>query len=292
MMTKKTSDKNPVVTGWEQPLTDTPGTWDNITPSVDMPAATKDPALEFENATEEQSWGDSFSELTIEQHSGAFDPDIAKYLIYGESGTGKTRLASTFPNVIFADVDHGMSSVTEQVDKVYIHDNDHGFKELEAMHAFLEAGEHSYKTVVIDTLNEMQRVIMRFTIEEFTHVRRSYGNMPGMGDYGKMLYEFIELTRKFCALPMRVIFLAQVNTQQFDTDVLMPQLVGKNSAREIMRKMDIAGYVYKSDQEDPQGRKFSEITFDAVNYVTKDRSYRLPSAMLDPTYSRIAAFWK
>jgi len=228
--------------------------------------------------------------LDIHQHSGQFDPQIAKILIYGETGMQKTRLASTFPNVIFANVDHGMSSVTEQVDEVYIDDDNTGFEKLKGLYRFLKEGQHDYKAVVIDTLNEMQRVIMRFTIEEYTHIRRSYGNLPGQSDYGKMLYEFLELTRDFISLPMQVVLIAQVNSKVFDTDILMPQLVGKNSAREILRKMDVVGHLYR--QEGEGEHKLPIVSFDSVEFVTKDRSNKLPVALSNPSYDRIAAYWK
>jgi hypothetical protein len=228
--------------------------------------------------------------LNIAQHSGRFNPSQAKILVYGETGMQKTRMASTFPHVIFADVDHGMASVTEKVDTVYIEDNNQGFEQLKKLYAFLKAGEHEYETVVLDTLNEMQRVIMRFTIEEYSHVRRSYGNLPGQSDYGKMLYEFLELTRDYISLPMRVVLLAQVSSKVFDTDTLMPQLIGKNTAREILRKMDVVGYIYRQDGEGD--RKVPVISFDAVDYVTKDRSNKLPAALPDPSYAAMAAYWR
>lgn len=242
----------------------------------------------------QEGWGETtqpqqtLSQLVIQEHAGFFEPAYAKILIYGESGTGKTRLASTFPAVIFADVDKGMSSVTEKVDKVSI-DN---FTQLEQLYSYLKSGEHGYKTVVIDTLNEMQRVAMQLTVEQFPMIRRAYEDLPSQSDYGKMLHDFMELTRKFIELPMMVVLLAQVISRQFDTDVLQPQLIGKNSAREIARKMDVIGYIYKSDKESSDKKKLAEVSFDATEYVTKDRSYCLPQQLLDPTYPRISAFWK
>jgi hypothetical protein len=183
-----------------------------------------------------------------------------------------------------------MSSVNWEVDKIFVPDDNTGFTLLREAYRMLKAGNHGYETVVLDTLNEMQRIIMRFTIEEYTHVRRSYGNLPGQSDYGKMLYEFLELTRDFVALPMRVVLLAQVNSRVFDTDMLMPQLIGKNSAREILRKMDIVGYIYKGEGEGD--RKVPTLSFDGAEFVTKDRSNRLPAVLANPTYSRMAAYWK
>jgi len=229
------------------------------------------------------------AEVFIREHAGEFNPEICKSLFYGESGSGKTRLGSTYPEVLFLDIDKGMASVTEHVDAADIDT----FRQMQDAYAFLKGGSHSYTSVVIDTVNEMQRLAMGATIEDFPQIRRSYDNLPSQSDYGKMLHDWIELTRDFILLPMRVVLLAQVNTRQFDTDVLMPQLIGKNSAREVARKMDVIGHIYKSEKEDTAtGKKISEVCFDAPEYVTKDRSFRLPAILPTPTYDRIASFWK
>lgn len=243
------------------------------------------------NPADNNGWGmapePQYSPLVIERHEGKFNPDIVKMLLYGESGTGKTRLASSFPDVLFADIDKGMASVTLPVDRVGI-DN---WKQLEELHAFLKgsAEARDYTTVVIDTLNEMQRLAMGMTIEEFQHIKRSYGNLPSQSDYGKMLHDMVELTRSFVALPVRVVLLAQVISKQFDTDVLQPQLVGKNTAREIARKMDVIGYTYKVAGEGE--KQLLAVSFDAVDYVTKDRSFKLPSQIVEPSFSKIAGYW-
>ena len=255
-----------------------------------MAAKSKQPVLSWgdETVSEEQPVEEVAPSLLIKQHTGVFDPTNINILIYGESGTGKTRLASTFPNAIFADIDKGMSSVTEPVDVAEIEE----FSQLEDLYQFLAYGSHTYETVVIDTLNEMQRIAMHATVEEFPGIRRSYDNLPSMSDYGKMLHDFQEMVLKFFYLPMKLVLLAQVISRQFDTDVLQPQLVGKNSARDVCRKMDVIGYIYKSDKEDETGKKFAEIAFDATNYVTKDRSFKLPAVLTDPTYRKINSYWK
>jgi len=284
-MPKKSSKTEVPEQGWELPANPEPiaEDWDTTNPEPETVEATE-PTQDDWNAVPTQSHGQIF----IREHAGQFDPSLVKMLVYGESGTGKTRLASTFPKVLFLDIDKGMSSVTEHVDAVDI-DN---FHQLEEAYAFLKSGEHEYETVVIDTLNEMQRIAMRATVADFPQIRRSYDDLPSMSDYGKMLHEFLELTRDFVHLPLRVVLLAQVNSRQFDTDVLMPQLVGKNSAREVARKMDVIGYIEKSDHEDQAGHKLAQIVFDADNYVTKDRSFALPPVLVDPTYVRIASHWK
>lgn len=252
----------------------------------------------WDNSTEVEDWGEIKTvtvELEIAKHTGKFAADFVKYLFYGESGTGKTRLASTFPNVIFADIDHGMSSVTEQVARIDIEDDPaqqiSAFEKLEHMYKFLKTGNHNYKTVVIDTLNEMQRIAMQATVEDFPAIRRSYENLPSQSDYGKMLHDFIELVRNFIALPMQVVLLAQVGTRQFETDVLQPQLIGKNTSREICRKMDVIGYIQTSPTENTDTHmRYAEIFFNSSEAVVKDRSFLLPALLVDPNYDRIRSY--
>lgn len=223
--------------------------------------------------------------LTIERHEGTFNPAQAKILIYGESGVGKSRFASTFPNVLFIDMDLGMSSITEQVDKLTIED----FRQLSGIHEYLAGGDHPYTAVVLDTLNEMQRLAMGSTIDEFPKIKgRAYGNLPNMADYGKMLHDMVEMTRKFISLPMQVILISQVNSRQFDTDVLQPQLIGKNTARELARKMDVIGYIYKVTEQE---QEVPHITFSATNYVTKDRSFKLPAVLPGASYDSLMEYW-
>ena len=97
----------------------------------DTPASAPVTADEWQTEMETQTVS---IELQVKKHTGTFNPDIAKFLFYGESGTGKTRLASTFPDTIFADVDKGMSSVTEQVDQVEIDT----FRQLEGFYQLLK----------------------------------------------------------------------------------------------------------------------------------------------------------
>lgn len=263
-----------------------------------------DPAVDTMAEEQTENWGgpaeNSSSSLLIQQHSGQFNAAQAKILIYGESGTEKTRLASTFPNIILADTDNGLSSVDRQIDSVAIGrltvlDEENPDKEppdpmqqMKDLLSFLRAGDHGYETVVIDTLNELQKMAMGNVLGKYK-MKRFYGDLPTMGDYGKMLNDFLGLVRDFIALPMRVVLIAQVTSQQFDTDVLQPQLTGKNTAREIARKMDIIGYTYKQMQD---GESVPMIGFDSPGYVTKDRSGKLPAVLERPTYEAIAQYWE
>lgn len=246
-----------------------------------------------EETTEEEQQDDGWGagavtraipQLQIETHTGRFNEAEMKMLVYAESGTGKTRFTATFPDALIVDTDHGLASVDWEVDNVRINN----FHQAEDVYQFLLNGEHQYETVVIDTLNELQRMAMASTIDDFPQVRRSYSNLPSMADYGKMLNDFMNLTRNFIALPMRVILVAQVKSREYEDEVLMPQLTGKQTARELARKMDLIGYMY--NVMDDTESLVPAVTFSSPDYVTKDRSNLLPVEIQSPTYELVAQY--
>ena len=143
-----------------------------------------------------------------------------------------------------------------------------------------------YSTIVLDSLNEMQYLAMSSTLENYPKIRRSYGSLPGESDYGKMLFDFDNMIRFYKSLPYHILLIAQSNTQQRDTDIVMPQLTGKNTARNIMRMMDVIGYLHKSDDS-----KVRVMSFDVSDHVTKDRSGQLPAKLQRPTFRAMSTFW-
>ncbi len=220
-------------------------------------------------------------DLVIEQlEGGGFNPDRVRFLIYGESGVGKTRFASTWPNVLFLDIDDGLASVDIPVDRLRITD----WVQLRMAYEFLSTQEHDYKTIVVDSLNEAQALALANTVESFPNIRRPYDSLAAQSDYGKMLSDFDNMVRALKSLPIHIVFVAQVTGKEFETDVIQPQLIGKHTARNITRMMDIVGYMYREDQNPIMAFSLSEFT-------SKDRSGCLPNTMQNPTYNKIAQYW-
>jgi len=218
-------------------------------------------------------------------HEGKFNVDQVKFLVYGESGVGKTVFSATWPDVCFLDIDKGMSSITREV-----HSFDINYWEdlLEAAE-FLTMDKHPFKTVVLDSLNELQYLSMKHVVKTYPSVRRSYDSLPGVSDYGKMLADVDAAVRYIRAIPLNVILIAQVANREFETDPVQPQLTGKATARNISRMMDVVGYLDK--REATEGAKLRVMIFDATNYVTKDRSGKLPQMVENPTYEKLLKYW-
>lgn len=211
---------------------------------------------------------------------GGFNPDRIRTLVYGESGVGKTRFFSTWPKPLFIDLDDGMASVTTQVDRIGVTD----WADIEAIYQFLLEGEHGYKTIVIDSVNELQLLALRATVQNFPNVKRSYNSLAGQSDYGKMLADVDETIRWFKGLPIHLGLIAQVAPKEFDTDIVVPQLLGKQSARNYCRMMDVVGYMYREEDK-------PTLAFNLAEFTSKDRSGALPPTITNPTYKRLARYW-
>jgi len=234
--------------------------------------------------------------VVLEEHEGFFNLDEVKLLVYGESGVGKTVFASTWPECVFLDIDKGMSSITRRVSRIPINGtpDQTAWEGLLRSVTYLESGQHKFGTAVVDSLNEMQTISMDHIIDRYPKIRRPYDALASQSDYGKMLFDFDSTVRRLKALPMHVVFICQVAPQQYETDVVQPQLVGKHTSRNMARMMDIVGYLYKQEGggEGDKDKKSRVMVFDAVNHVTKDRSDMLPLTIEDPRFSELYAFWQ
>jgi len=220
-------------------------------------------------------------DLIIEQLTGGgFNPDRVRFLVYGESGVGKTRFSATWPNPLFLDIDDGLASVDQPVDRLRITE----WPQLRMAFEYLSTQEHDYKTIIVDSLNEGQALALADTVSSFPNIRRPYDSLAAQSDYGKMLSDFDNMVRALKSLPIHVVFVAQVTGKEFETDIIQPQLIGKHTARNICRMVDIVGYMYREDQDPVMAFSLSEFT-------SKDRSGCLPTSIQNPSYSKLAQYW-
>jgi hypothetical protein len=223
-------------------------------------------------------------------HEGKFDPLNIKFLVYGESGAGKTVFASTWPDVVFLDIDKGMSSVNKNIFRFPI---DY-WEDLVDVSTYLAYGEHPFKTIVIDSVNEMQNLSLRSVVSRFSTVKRAYESLAGVGDYGKMLDDVDKALRFFKSIRGNLVLIAQVAPREYETDPVRPLLTGKNSPRAITQMMDVVGFLDKTESASPNpgGGKLRTMMFDGVGYVVKDRSGTLPAKVEDPSYGSLMKYWE
>lgn len=212
---------------------------------------------------------------------GGFNPECVKFWIYGESGAGKTYFAATWEDAVILKVDKGIASITWPINIIDIKE----WYDLFEAYKYLASGKHPFKTIVLDSLNEAQKMAMRYTLETFTHIKRSYDSMPSESDWGKMLFDFDVMVRKFKDLPYNVVVTSLNMPKTFATDMVAPMLDGKKTVRNLVPQFDIVGYIYKEE-----GKK-RIIAFDIPEFLTKDRSAVLPARMENPTHASLKRLW-
>ena len=153
------------------------------------------------------------------------------WAVYGRSGSGKTTFASTFPRpILMLDIrDQGNDSISDQrdIDEKEIET----FDDIEDVYYFLKKNPKRYKTVVFDTVTQLQQMLLE---EMSSGKRRKNGNAGDWGtmtkrDWGDVAAKMKEWIMNFRNLPMEVVFLAQervstIEEEEVSDNQLMPEV--------------------------------------------------------------------
>jgi hypothetical protein len=270
-------------------------------------------------ATESETEGrdDSMSTAEVQKRLqlGGFDvvkvsekTDWAKLLIYGVPGAGKTFLAGEaaaverMSPVLFIDIEGGTKTIRNlypDIDVVRVKDvidpktgriKVHSWKKLQDVYEDIRKGELAYKTIVVDSLSEAQKVSMLYAVSESirTSGRDRDPDVPEMRDWGKSGEQIRRFVRAFRDLDCHVIFTAlaaDVKDQTTGTVTVKPALPGK-VADEIPAYLDEVLYLYCKSSKDGVERKI--LTEPNGKYIAKDRSGRLPTVVNQPTMATLA----
>lgn len=216
-------------------------------------------------------------------------------LIFGESGIGKTTLAGSadavpaLRPVLFIDIEGGTTSLTHsypEVETVRVKT----WQDMQNVFNELAEGKHGYKTVVLDSLTEIQKFNMYHVMEKAVLERSNQDpDVPAMRDWGISLEQTRRLVRGFRDLPMNTIFTALVRE---DTDKrtaitsYKPSLPGK-AAGEIAAFLDIVVFYYQKPDPDTGELTRYLLTQKTETHVAKDRSGKLPMTIENPTMATI-----
>jgi len=225
------------------------------------------------------------------------DQYFLKMLLYGDPGVGKTTLAASAmdcdatKDVLIINVEGGLLSVVDYAPDVVDLES---WAHLDDLFWFLAKGDHNYKTVVIDSLSELQLVNVDSVI---TNAMKKPGNKREnadevwLDDYGKSNSQVRNAVRKFRDLPMHVIFtcLAARSQDADKNEQVHPALPPKMRGM-VMGYMDVVGFMYTKNVKNEDGTERTDrvlLTQPYGKWVAKDRSLggRLGITMDNPTIS-------
>ncbi len=203
-----------------------------------------------------------------------------KALILGEPSAGKTRSASFWPNPIFFDCEKGrMSLADRQVPYVEITssgDMDAALRMLEIECATTAPAERKYKTLVIDTFDAYQRIVMQEILrqlkkESFTDYR----------EWGQLDSKMQNLVARLHKLSMNIVVNVHTKSTKDGDDgpiVKEPKLKG-DLREQISAEFDLVGYMATYWEAVNGERTLSRAVkwFPEPNMpILKDRSGQLP----------------
>lgn len=241
--------------------------------------------------------------------------DIKKsrsYVIYGRAGTGKTTLASTFPGpILLLDVrDEGTDSIAdvEDVDVTEIET----WEDFEDTYWYLKENPGLYKTVVVDTITNLQQIAVEDVAARKKKDKRKAGDWGTMTkqDWGNVAQRMKSWLVDYRDLPMETVFLAQDRIFNWDEDgdeeVQLAPEVGPRLMPSVSSAINAAVgvigctfirlkryHVKKEGQKKPiEKEKIQYCLRIGPNpvYITKIRKPRkadLPDVIVDPHYEDI-----
>lgn len=231
------------------------------------------------------------------------------WALYGRSGSGKTTLAATFPKpILYLDIrDEGTDSIAdvEGIDVL----EPKTVEEVEEALFWLIRNPKRYKTVIIDTVTQMQEM----AVEEIAAKSKSKKKAGEWGSMTKQMWGEVSAKLKsliidFRNLPMEVVFIAQDRVFNLDDEdgedsELMPEVgprlmpsvasvlnaavtvIGNTFIRQVTVKKKVKGVMKRTEKTEYCLRVGPSHVY--VTKIRKPRSLEAPEFISDPTYEAI-----
>lgn len=217
-------------------------------------------------------------------------PIYAKCLIYGDPGAGKTRLSCTAPKPLVLLTELSTSEPT--IRQVYEETGNKAdiwnitdLDELWEAYEFLLAGNHNYQTVILDSLTDLNRMVIRGSIELAVSKRPSHDpDIPEQGDWYRAQESLRRIVRNFRDLPMDVVFTTLALYIKDDLKTV-PALQPKSIISEIPSYCNLVGYLEVTEKNGVYTRNL-RVTPNEF-YIGKNPGGRLPDVVENPNLSDI-----
>jgi hypothetical protein len=266
-----------------------------------------------------------FTPVFMDHRELAHEPLMV--LAYGEPGTGKTRFTATFPKPIVFDFDRGASVIAqlprEQADDInvvriddewarhpetgalYLPNGASRWQQLWQWYKWLKAGDHDRETIVIDTVTDLQKIVMDEVMRQNPGRMREAATVPCGEDYQESAERLDMLFRYFRDLPYHKVWTAHAKDKkdkQGATVATVPDMSPK-PAGSLSGKCHIVMYTacMVDDQDNPspfatqgddgQWVRFVGQTRSSQTRNAKDRSGKMRTPFDDLHYDAIAAAW-
>lgn len=222
------------------------------------------------------------------QSVDAFSKKYLTIMVYGLSGTGKTRFAATAKDVLIVDFEDGLLSVRNSKAKFFKVDS---WDDVEALYWYLASQkERQFNTIAFDTLTRMQQIgLRRVVLDSAEKDPTKDVVLPNQRDWGVMTQKMTYWLQMFRQLPYHQIWLCQERTTSDDSE--MQGFMGFPDLSRAVRNYtwqfaDVIGRMSKRMKEDGTVEYILQTGASDV-YVTKDRLNVLGAGMVNPNFEAI-----
>lgn len=214
-------------------------------------------------------------------------------LIFGDPGVGKTHLAGSadavpaMRKVLYMDVESGSATLKSAWPDVELLELPHPDSSKSAWGQFidvyheLKAGSHDYRTVVIDTVSELNDHCIDFTAAEARERKPdSFDDVLEIRDWNKVASRMIRMIRLFRDLPMCTIFIAHMKEEKDPKTMKLTKgpLLNGQLFRKVPAVPDIVMYMWVEEVQDKGNRRLL-LTQKTSTCIAKARGVTMPAVL-------------
>ena len=236
-------------------------------------------------------------------HPASELPQNQNFLLYGDSGSGKTRLTASAPKILMIDVnDKGQDSVRRDINPDFIQVE--YWREINDIYWFLQEGDHDYESVGIDTVSNLQNICMDFVLgDEAARDASRDPDMPSRQAWGKVGKLMRTQIINYRNLPINTIFVAQLRAKQTGDededsgDIIYGPEVSPSIEKSLKAAVGTIGYLTKREvvirnKKTKTARREIRrrlLLGDSERYISKDRNGVFPDHIDAPDLADMLA---